>query len=138
MDRKKKRILVVEDGLHAAGRLMRALRILGSDPIHITYLESMEDGRLVGWSNIDCLRPVEVEVREIQRAYIDYDLGSCSFNGCDIVRELRSSGVERIVGISSDRSFNGRLQKAGAKRSRSKSEIIYRLECWAERKADGK
>jgi hypothetical protein len=131
-----KRVLVIEDSRSAAGRLVRALRSLGSEPVHISYIESMVDGTLNGWSDLAGRDAVVVQVASLDAAYIDYDLGPCRFSGRDVVTFLLKHGLKRVVGMSSDTTFNARLRQAGARRTRSKMDLISRLEAAAERGAD--
>lgn len=120
------RTLLMEDGLEAAEAIRGFLGRHGHLVDHVTGFTKIGPDAMVGLAPNGS--PVKVKPQDYGLAILDFQVNG-RFDGAQVAAAMSRAGVPRIVGISSDRSFNSLIVQAGAQCSLHKVLDLLNVIC---------
>ncbi len=120
-----KRVLVVEDHLPLLHRLAEYLEESGHEVTALQGVTEVSGSSATGPGPGD--EVVEVDLRDVQVAFLDHYFLSREWNGARLARELTLWNDPKILGMSSDARANQRILEAGATLTLPKAELMRLL-----------
>lgn len=121
-----RRILVVEDSLVFAAKLVEFLQEFGHEVVALAGIETVENGKAEALA-LDLESRMEVALHGFDAAFLDCYFVSRRLDGVGLTEELCRIGCGPILAMSSDRSANHRMMKSGATASLLKNDLATML-----------
>ncbi|MBS1702311.1 MAG: hypothetical protein JST12_11665 [Armatimonadetes bacterium] len=106
-------VLVIEDKLSFAHRLVRWLRERGHTVFGFTGVLSVDDGVLLGTNPLADDMPFEVSLATVQVCFLDHYFEGDAFNGTSLTKVLVPMGI-KVCGMSSVDPANASMMRVGA------------------------
>lgn len=119
-------ILVIEDKLSFACRLMHWLEEKGHSVVGFAGVASVEKGILAGINPLATTTDIEVELSKINICFLDHYFEGRAFTGTTLTKVLVPAGI-KVCGMSSVDEANQSMMRVGAVCAYQKDKLARML-----------